>query len=109
MSAEPKLRPRETEVIIDLIREVGVCRLSLFDGCSCGGFTVRNVEVDICCGKGRDRGVWVSSPSLDWEFSKAALAAIADEVASQVEDADFRGPMPRYPFAWKRDERDPPV
>lgn len=95
----PKGGPKAA-LVIGLIKEVGVERLSQFDGCSCGGFSVRNVDVDICCGKGRDRGVWVSSGSGDYTDADAHLRAIADEVASQVEAADGRGPMPRHARKW---------
>lgn len=92
--------------VLDIVREVGVQRLSYFDGCACGGFTLRNVKVDISCGKGRDRGVWVSHRGDD--HSPDDILAIADEVASQVEECDGRGAMPRYPHEWRRPDEPPP-
>ena len=84
-------RPEHMKVV-DLIREVGVDRLGAFDGCACCRFNVRNVDVRIGCGKGPERAVWISSPSLDYE-DEALLRPIADEIVRQVEAMDGRGPI----------------
>ena len=55
----------EPELVLDLIKEVGVCRLGNWDGCCCSGFSVRNVNVDISCGKGRNRGIWIHAYPVD--------------------------------------------
>ncbi len=98
----------EHEVVVDLIREVGVGRLGNFDGCVCCHFEVRNVSVDVACGKGRNRGVWVSSGSLDYYdqeqncLDESLLRPIADEVKRQIEDADghMRGTIAAHCRAW---------
>lgn len=93
--------------VVDLIREVGVGRLGFFDGCTCCSFSVRTVDVDVSCGKGRERAVWISSRSLDyWDQStpngndESLLRPIAEEVAKQVENADGRGPIPLHFHPW---------
>jgi hypothetical protein len=91
----------EHEIVVDLIREVGVARLGHFDGCVCCHFNVRNIEIAISCGKGDERGLWISSPSLDYylegtkdDSDPKLLRPIAEEVRRQVEAADTRGPLP---------------
>jgi hypothetical protein len=90
-------------VVVDLIREVGVIRLGNFDGCACCRFSVRDVDVEVGCGKGGERAVWVSSPSLEyWDGAtangndEALLRPIAEEVVRQVSEADGRGPLMVY-------------
>lgn len=85
---------REVQDIVDLVREVGVYRLCSRDGCTCGGFTVRNVEVEVSCGKGFDRGVRVFSNHFDYHGREDSLLPVAREVARQVEEDDGRGPVP---------------
>ena len=94
--------------IVRIIREVGVWVLGNFDGCSCCDFKIRNVEIDISCGKGRDRGLWIYSPSLDyWDEvtpngnNVDLLRPIAEEVIRQVEKSDGRGPIPVHYHEWK--------
>lgn len=87
----------ETEMVVDLIRDVGVGRLGNFDGCICCEFKVRNVLVEISCGKGLDRGIWVSSGSMDYgdnldgKADIELLKPIAEEVQRQVQGSDMRG------------------
>lgn len=98
----------ENEVVVDLLRDVGVDRLGYFDGCVCCHFKVRNVEIGVSCGKGRDRGIWVSSASLDYYdrelkgLDEALLRPIAEEVQRQIEASeDGRGPIPIHLHAPK--------
>jgi hypothetical protein len=93
--------------VIKLLQEVGVPRLSAWDGCTCGTFEVRRVKIDVSCGKGRERGVWVSSHSCDFTDSEYKpnehqLRPIGDEVARQVSEGDQRGPVPVHIGEWQR-------
>jgi hypothetical protein len=85
----------EPQRVTDLIREVGLHRLGNLDGCICCNFSIRNVDVEISCGKGGERGIKVSSASMDYENGTSELKTIADEVHRQallLEDG--RGPLP---------------
>lgn len=95
----------EPEKVLALVKEVKVWRLSNAAGCICGGFEIRNVHVDICCGKGRDRAVYVWSHSLDYpeEDAEKMLGPIGKEVAQQVEASDLRGPIPIRLHEWRKD------
>lgn len=70
---------REVGLVVDLIRQVGVSMLCSRDGCTCGGFAVRNIEVEISCGKGEDRGVRVFSKHFDYEGLQDRLLPVARE------------------------------
>lgn len=89
----------EEELVLELIKEVGIKRLGNWDGCACSWFSVRNVNVDISCGKGGDRGIWVHSRSMDYDDSEL-LRPIAEEVKCQVEQSDRRGPIQFYLHEW---------
>lgn len=102
-TAEESWEMSEPDMILSLIQQVGVWRLSNSDGCMCGGFTLRNVKVDIACGKGRKRAIWVSSNSMDYTKNDETLRPIADEVARQVEDGDGRGKMAIHLREWSRE------
>lgn len=93
----------EPELVLELIREVGVHRLANWDGCICSHFSIRNVNVDMSCGKGRDRGLWIESRSGDYENGDhdALLRPIAEEVVRQAA-TDGRGPMPIHFHEWKK-------
>ncbi len=84
----------EQEQVVALIREVGINRLGNWDGCCCSRFSIRNVDVDIACGKGRHQGLWISSGSLDYGDTDAeqerSLRPIADEVVSQLREKSSR-------------------
>jgi hypothetical protein len=56
----------EPERVLDVIKEVGIHRLANLDGCICCSFEIRNVRVEVCCGKGGERGCRLSSRSLDY-------------------------------------------
>lgn len=91
----------EPNKVIALIRELEVWRLGNCDGCMCCRFSLRNVDIDVDCGKGSERGVTISSPSLDYYDGVSEngsdtrmLRPIAEEVARQVEESDGRGPCP---------------
>jgi hypothetical protein len=97
-----------TKAVVDLVKEVGVSRLVGYDGCFCGQFEVRSVKVDIACGKGRDRAIWIWSHNDDfydseYKLDTEALRPIAEEVAKQVEEADCRGPLPVHYREWNKD------
>lgn len=85
----------EPEKVVDLIKEVGIHRLGRLDGCLCCFFSVRNVDIQIACGKGSERGVSVGSGSMDYEGDVEMLRPIAEEVRRQCEELDDgRGDMP---------------
>lgn len=97
----------EPQKVLALIKVVKVWRLANWDGCVCSRFSIRNVDVDISCGKGRARGVWVSSPSCDYWDGKSAdgnyeamLRPIAEEIVSQIDDG--RGHMPIQFREWDK-------
>lgn len=96
------------KAVIDLLREVRVGRLGGFDGCTCCHFKVLDVDIDVACGKGRNRGIWVFSHSMDFYDSEYKpredmLRPIAEEVAKQVQEADSRGPVPIYCREWNKE------
>jgi hypothetical protein len=80
----------EHEEVVSLIKEVGCWRLGNWDGCCCSRFSVRNVDVDIHCGKGIEQSVWVSSLHLDYD-DDTLLHPIMDEVVKQVTEKSGRG------------------
>jgi hypothetical protein len=93
---------QEHEMVLAIVKEVEVWRLGHFDGCCCCWFRVRDVQIDVSCGKGSERAVRVYSQSDDYwnENSKSPnevfLRPIAEEVARQVEMSDHRGPLPLH-------------
>lgn len=92
---------KEPQRVVALIREVECWRLGNWDGCCCSDFTVRNVKVDISCGKGRKQAVWVSSSSMDYE-DKSLLQPIMDEVIRQVsEQSGCSRPFAQHLEEWK--------
>lgn len=102
----------EPQRLLNLIREIGIHRLAAFDGCLCGSFEIRNVEIDISCGKGRDRGIWISSRSLAYPPSEGDLKQILYEVGKEVQRQiialnDGRGPITVHYRQWcKQNEKD---
>lgn len=96
---------QEHEIVLDLVKEVGAARLGHWDGCTCSGFEIRGVRVDVACGKGRNRGIWITTPHSgdypDGHEGEAMLRPIAEEVARQVEKGDCRGPIPIHFHEWK--------
>lgn len=98
------LEKQRVEPVLALIKREGVQGLGFWDGCACCHFSVRGVKVEVGCGKGSQRAVWVSSRSCDFADGDPALRPIAEEVARQVEDADGRGKMAIYltPFSMGR-------
>ena len=86
----------EPERVLDLIKEVKVYNLGNWDGCVCCHFSIRNVNVDVACGKGSDQAIRVWSNSMDYmegygDPHDEALKPIAEEVRRQVIDGSFRG------------------
>jgi hypothetical protein len=95
----------EPQKVLDVIKEIGIHRLSNMDGCLCGGFEIRNVEIDFACGKGRDRGIYISSRSCDYSDDEAGLAKELGEVGVEVhrqflELGDGRGPIEVHFRKW---------
>jgi hypothetical protein len=80
----------EPEKVVALIREIGCERLGHWDGCCCSRFSVRNVDVEVSCGKGRRQAIWISSQSLDYA-DESMLEPIMAEVARQVIEQSGRG------------------
>ena len=96
---------QEPEKVLAIIKELGIWRLGNCDGCMCSSFSLRNVHVDISCGKGPDRAVRVYSHSGDYESGDhdALLRPIAEEVKRQLEESgDGRGPAQIYYEEWRR-------
>jgi len=97
-SPEESWTMSEPQKVAALIREVGLWRLGNWDGCCCSRFSIRNVDVDISCGKGRDQGVWLSSNSLDyWKEGttdgndEELLRPIMEEIIRQLIAQSSRG------------------
>lgn len=102
-TAKESWKMSEPEKVMALIKEIGVWRLGNCDGCMCSHFALRNVTVDISCGKGTDRAVRVYSASGDYDVDHdELLRPIAEEVRQQVENSDNRGPMPIFFEEWRR-------
>lgn len=96
----------ETEKVVALIRSVECWRLGNWDGCCCSNFSVRNVDIDISCGKGREQAVWVSSHSYEYH-NKENLRPIMDEVIRQIDSKSGRiGEFARYYHEWKQNPRE---
>jgi hypothetical protein len=95
----------EHQRVVEVISDAEVARLANFDGCICSRFSVRNVDIEIGCGKGGKRGVFISSPSLDYWDGESAddcdpelLRPIAEEIVRQLAGGDWdgRGPLPIF-------------
>lgn len=107
----PEFERRSTpqDEVVDLIRGVGVHRLGYFDGCPCSSFSVLGVEVDISCGRGRKKGVWIVARSSDyWDFETGGmdlgmLRPIGEEVARQLDQLSNRGPFEVHYREWNKD------
>jgi hypothetical protein len=100
---EESWKMSEPDMVLAIIKELGIYRLGNCDGCVCSSFSLRNVHVDISCGKGTDRAVRVYSYSGDYdEDHDRLLKPIAQEVQRQVEEADMRGPAPIIFQPWER-------
>lgn len=94
------------QAALALIRDVGVWKLGDFDGCLCGHFVVKGVEVDIACRKssgshGRTTMLRVHSESLDASIEE--LVPIADEVRRQIGEGDGTPIATRY-CDWLKDK-----
>lgn len=73
----------EPEKIVALIKEIELWRLGNWDGCCCSSFSIRNVDVEISCGKGREQAVWISSRSMDYH-DRTLLKPVMAEVIRQL-------------------------
>ena len=95
----------EPEKVLALIKALGIWRLGNLDGCCCSNFIIRGVGIDIACGKGRNRGVFVFNHSMDYEDYKdpELLRPIAEEVKHQLEECDGRGPAPICLREWSHE------
>jgi hypothetical protein len=74
----------EPSKVIAIIRDVGCWRLGHWDGCCCSHFSVRDVTIEISCGKGAEQAVWVYSASSEWSGRSADLRAIASVVLDEL-------------------------
>lgn len=93
----------ETEKVVALIKEIGCGRLGNWDGCVCSGFEIRDVTVDISCGKGTPQAIRVYSRSMDYS-GDAHFRPIADEVRRQIiEQSNRGGDWPIFFGPWKKD------
>jgi hypothetical protein len=100
-SAEQSWKMSEPEKVVALIVEVRCWRLGNWDGCCCSRFSVRNVDVDISCGKGREQAVWICSSSMDYD-DKSLLKPIMKEVIKQLKESSGRGgSFKQYFDKWK--------
>jgi hypothetical protein len=87
----------EPEKVVALIRDIGCERLGHWDGCCCSRFSVRNVDVEIACGKGsREQAVWVSSESLDYVNGRGLEPVMAEVIRQVVEQSGRSGEFTRY-------------
>lgn len=103
-TAQESWKMTEPAQVVAILQDVGCWRLGTWDGCCCSSFTVRNVNVDISCGKGREQAVWISSQSLDYHNNPQALVPIMDEVIRQLMEQSGRGgTFTRYfePYTYK--------
>jgi hypothetical protein len=101
-TVEESWKMSEPELVLAMIKEMGIWRLGNCDGCMCSSFSLRNVHVDISCGKGTDRAVRVYSYSGDYDDNhNELLRPVAEEVRRQVEESDLRGPAPIFYAEWK--------
>jgi hypothetical protein len=99
---EESWKMSEPEKVLALIKEIGIWRLGNFDGCICSSFKLRDVNVDISCGKGMDRAARVYSNSMDFmEDHDEQMKDIAEEIKRQAEQSDERGPIPVFFEEWK--------
>lgn len=95
----------DIQQVLDILKEMTIYRLSLCDGCMCGGFELRGITVQISCGKGGRRAVWVSPDhNGDFEDEDPLLTPILKEVISQVMEADGRGEMSGFLHPWNRED-----
>lgn len=100
----------EPEKVLAIIKELGVWVLGNWDGCCCSKFSIRNVDVDIACGKGRNQGVYVSSDSMDYLnqdliMDEDLLRPIAEEVAKQCDEHAWRSKKFEYHIrAWDKEK-----
>ena len=100
----------EPEKIVAIIKEVECWRLGNWGGCCCSHFSIRNVDIDISCGKGREQAVWIGSPSMDyWNgVSKNGndenlLRPIMEEVVRQLTEQSGRGgTFAQYFHKWEK-------
>lgn len=79
----------ETDKVVSIIKDVQCWRLGKWDGCCCSHFSIREVEVDIACGKGKEQSVTVRSGSSDFP-DENSLRPIMDEVIRQVTEQSGR-------------------
>jgi hypothetical protein len=106
-SVEQSWAMSEPEKVVALLKENQLWRLAHWDGCCCSNFSVRNVNIDISCGKGREQAVWVSSTSGDYD-DETLLRPIMAEVIKQLTGHSGRGGVFAEHFsAWMNERRAP--
>ena len=93
----------ETNKILNLIKKNPCWELGNWDGCCCCDFSIRDVNFQISCGKGREKGVWVWSDNGDYHQSDEdhdnLLRPIAEEISAQCKECSTRsGDFPIHLF-----------
>lgn len=79
----------EAEKVLAIIIELGCWRLGNWDGCACSRFSLRDVDIEIACGKGGEQGVWVRSASCEYDDVEL-LRPIMEEVVRQCDEGAGR-------------------
>jgi hypothetical protein len=106
-TAEESWQMSEPEKVLAIIKEMEIWRLGNWDGCCCCQFNIRNVSVDISCGKGRKQGVWINGGELDYgpgALPEKLLRPVADEVVRQLTEMTSRsGDWPVHFREWDRE------
>ena len=93
--------------VLGLIKDQSIYQFSATDGCMCGGFELKEIHVDISCGKGLPRVVRVWSNSGDYgyeEEQEVLFKDIEEEVRRQVMEADGRGEMKLIYHKWSQEK-----
>lgn len=86
----------DAKAALEVIRANGVYKLADFDGCLCGDFRIKGINVDISCRKsGIDAsgayflGIIIRVHSRSLDADGPGLLAIAKEVASQLKKEGY--------------------
>lgn len=94
-TVEESWKMTEPEMVLALVRDLGLWRLGNWDGCCCSSFSIRNVNIDISCGKGREQSVCMWSGSMDYGMSEQdgqkLLQPVMNEVVTQLAEFSGRG------------------
>ena len=98
-------------IVLDILRKIGIDRLGYWDGCCCGEFHIHGVNIDVACGKGRNKGVYISARYDDFcdpdtgKTDENLLQPVADEVVAQLEEKSSRAKVwPVHFRAWEKSD-----